>query len=139
MPGEYHEGNGMSDPFPAPVYAETVLIHNFEDALEAGRDDQCVARAGFGRVALFIDDAAAAFQHVEVLVLIVGKGDAPAAFFAGPDAGADLAAGVGEVIPGAAFGIAFQPAFLAWMVVLGSRGLAAEFCDGWHGCGGLIQ
>ena len=22
----------MSDPFPAPIYAETVLIHNFEDA-----------------------------------------------------------------------------------------------------------
>ena len=22
----------MSDPFPAPVYAETVLAHNFEDA-----------------------------------------------------------------------------------------------------------
>jgi argininosuccinate lyase len=22
----------MSDPFPAPIYAETVLAHNFEDA-----------------------------------------------------------------------------------------------------------
>jgi len=24
--------NGMSDPFPAPIYTATVLIHNFEDA-----------------------------------------------------------------------------------------------------------
>lgn len=91
---------------------------NFENALEVGWNNERVAGAGFGGIAIFVDHATAAFEDVEVFVLVRAEDDTPAPLLARPDAGADFAAGVGEMIPGSALRIALQPPLFAWMIML---------------------